>query len=100
VGYPTRRRRTRGLSSTLGTAIGTVLVTALLDLSWPVRIGLLALVLVVGLGYIGWAHRAEIMADARAEQAASPPAGSPPAPGPGPQDGGPVSGGPASGDAG
>ncbi len=35
-------------------------VTTLLNLSWPARIGLLALVVVIGLGYMLWRHRAEI----------------------------------------
>ena len=42
-----RRRRRPGLSSTVGSAIGMLAVTTLLNLSWPARIGLLVLVLVV-----------------------------------------------------
>jgi len=46
-----RRRRTPSVASTVGTAIGLLLVTTLLDASWPVRIGLVVLgVLLVG-GY-------------------------------------------------
>jgi hypothetical protein len=52
-------------------------VTTLLDLSWPVRIGLIVLVLVVGLAYVVWKNRAEIAAGA-----AEPPASAdPPEPG-------------------
>ncbi|HMT31515.1 MAG TPA: hypothetical protein PKC73_15955 [Dermatophilaceae bacterium] len=61
-GYPTRRRRRPGVSSTIGAALGTVMVGALLDMSWPVRMGLLALVLVIGIAYVLWRHRAEIAA--------------------------------------
>ncbi len=56
----TTRRRTPAVSTTLGTALGTLVVTFLLDASWPVRIGLVVLVLAVGLGYLLWSHRAEI----------------------------------------
>ena len=62
--YPTRRRRRPGLSSTVGSAIGMLAVTTLLNLSWPARIGLLALVVVMGLGYMLWRHRGEIAAAA------------------------------------
>ena len=60
----TRRRTRPGLPTTVGAALGTLAVTTLLDLSWPARIGLLALVVVVGLGYVLWRHRAEITAAA------------------------------------
>jgi hypothetical protein len=46
----------------MGTALGTLVVTTLLDLSWPVRIALIIGVLVVGLAYVLWRHRAEITA--------------------------------------
>ena len=69
--YP-RRRRTRSVSSTVGAAIGTVVVGALLDLSWPVKIALVLIVVVVGVGYIMWSHRAEIAAGAAADQAGDP----------------------------
>ena len=62
--YPTRRRRRPGLSTTIGSALGMLAVTTLLNMSWPARIGLLVLVLVVGLSYILWRHRAEIAAAA------------------------------------
>ncbi len=70
-----RRRRRPGLSSTVGSAIGMLAVTTLLNLSWPARIGLLVLVLVVGLAYMLWRHRAEIAAgaDGIPEDAAAPP---------------------------
>ncbi|MFC7595112.1 hypothetical protein ACFQU3_07355 [Terrabacter sp. GCM10028922] len=58
--YPRRRRSRPGLPTTVGTALGTLVVTTLLDVSWPVRIGLIALVVVVGLGYVLWRHRAEV----------------------------------------
>ncbi|MBK8757687.1 MAG: hypothetical protein IPM08_11315 [Actinomycetales bacterium] len=50
------------MPSTIGAALGTVIVGALLDMSWPIRLGLLALVLVVGVGYVLWKHRGEIAA--------------------------------------
>lgn len=85
--YP-RRRRTRSVSSTVGAAIGTVLVGALLDLPWPVKVGLVLLVVLVGVGYIVWSHRAEIAAGARADQADAPAAA------PDPPDQSPPPGGP------
>jgi hypothetical protein len=63
---PRRRASRPGLPTTLGTALGTLVVTTLLDLSWPVRIGLIVLVLVVGLAYVVWRNRAEIAAGAAA----------------------------------
>ena len=66
-GYPRRRRRTPGLSTTIGGALGTLIVTALLDTSWPVRIALFAAVVLVGLAVILWKHRAEIAAQAQAQ---------------------------------
>jgi hypothetical protein len=49
AGY--RRRRTPTVASSVGTAVGLLVVATLLDASWPVRIGLVVLgVLVVG-GY-------------------------------------------------
>ena len=56
------RRRRQGLPSTVGAALGTLLVTSVLNLSWPARIGVFALVIVVGVGYLMWRHRAEIAA--------------------------------------
>ena len=50
----------------MGTALGTLVVATLLDLSWPVRIALIIAVLVVGLFYVLWRHRAEIAAGAGA----------------------------------
>jgi hypothetical protein len=52
----------------VGTALGTLVVATLLDLSWPMRIALIALVLVVGLGYVGWKNRAAIAAGAAIAQ--------------------------------
>lgn len=74
-------RRRQGLPSTVGAALGTLVVTSLLDLSWPARIGLLLLVVVVGLGYVLWRHRADIVAGAQ-----PPTPGDPPADTVGPQD--------------
>jgi len=45
-------------------------VATLLDLSWPVRIGLLVLVLVVGLAFVVWKNRGEIAAGAAAPSSA------------------------------
>ena len=64
--YPRRRRSRPGLPTTMGTALGTLVVATLLDLSWPVRIALIIAVLVVGLFYVLWRHRAEIAAGAGA----------------------------------
>lgn len=50
-----RRRRPR-LATTLGAALGTLLVAMLTGASWPVRIGLAVLVAVVG-GYLLWSGR-------------------------------------------
>ena len=60
--YPRRRRSRPGLPTTVGTALGALVVTTLLDLSWPLRIALIAVVLVVGLAYVLWRHRGEIAA--------------------------------------
>src|SRR6478609_6308025 len=60
--YPRRRRSRPGLPTTMGTALGTLVVTTLLDLSWPVRIVLVVVVVVAGLGYVLWRHRAELAA--------------------------------------
>ena len=74
----------------MGTALGTLVVTTLLDLSWPVRLVLVLLVVVAGLGYVLWRHRAELAAgggvDATPdgppapEVAPAPDAGEPPSP--------------------
>ena len=65
------RRRRPGLPTTIGTALGTLVVTTLLDLSWPARIGIIALVLVVGLAYVLWKHRAGIAAGTEQPEQAS-----------------------------
>ncbi len=85
--YP-RRRRTRSVSSTVGAALGTLVVGVLLNLSWPVKIGLVVLVVLVGVAYLLWTHRAEIAAGAAADQA-----GAPPESAPSPQDQTPPTGG-------
>ncbi len=60
--YPRRRASRPGLPTTVGTAIGTLVVTTLLDLSWPMRLLLIGVVVVLGLAYVLWRHRAEIAA--------------------------------------
>jgi hypothetical protein len=60
----------------VGTALGALVVTTLLDLSWPWRIALIVGVLVVGLAYVLWRHRGEIAA-AGAQGAAAPVPGAP-----------------------
>ncbi|HEU5143837.1 MAG TPA: hypothetical protein VFT81_01570 [Dermatophilaceae bacterium] len=70
--YPRRRRP--GLPTTIGAALGMLLVTTLLEASWPVRIALAVGVLVLGVGYVIWKNRAEITAAATpaADEAAQP----------------------------
>ncbi|MGO4599772.1 hypothetical protein [Terrabacter sp. 2RAF25] len=65
--YPRRRASRPGLPTTVGTAIGALVVTTLLDLSWPMRLLLIGIVLVLGLAYVLWRHRAEITAAASPE---------------------------------
>ncbi|WP_256795319.1 hypothetical protein [Terrabacter sp. Ter38] len=65
--YPRRRNSRPGLPTTVGTALGTLVVTTLLDLSWPVRLVLVAVVVVAGLGYVLWHHRTEITAGGGAD---------------------------------
>ena len=45
------------LSTTIGSALGALVVTTLLDLSWRVRIALVVGALLVGLGYLLWKNR-------------------------------------------
>ncbi|OFE17454.1 hypothetical protein BA895_15685 [Humibacillus sp. DSM 29435] len=47
-----------------------MVVTTLLDLSWPVRIALIVGVLLVGLGYLLWKNRRTIAAEAAGATAA------------------------------
>ncbi len=61
---PRRRASRPGLPTTVGAALGTLVVTTLLELSWPVRLGLVVLVLVVGLAYVLWKHRGALTAGA------------------------------------
>jgi hypothetical protein len=68
---PRRRPSRPGLPTTVGTALGTLVVTTLLDLSWPARIGLVAIVLVVGLAYVVWKNRAEVAPSSPTEVAPS-----------------------------
>jgi hypothetical protein len=59
------------LPSTVGAALGTLVVTSLLNLSWGARIGLFVLVALIGVGYLLWRHRAEIAAGSQPPAAAS-----------------------------
>ena len=72
----TRRapRRRTSVASTVGAALGTVVVTALLNLSWQMRIALVVLVVVAGAGWFLWTKRAEIAAAAQEAEQAQPPA--------------------------
>jgi len=85
--HPARRRRRRGLPATIGAALGTLAVTSLLSASWAVRIGLLLLVLLAGLGYLAWTHRAEAAEAAAPEGAPPDPAAEEPPGPPGAQQG-------------
>lgn len=93
----TRRRTTRrttSVASTIGAGLGTLVVTALLNASWGVRIGLLAVVIVGGLVWIVWTKRAELAAMAHEEP--DPAADEPQdAPSSGPQDSTPPAAGSA-----
>ncbi len=60
----TTRRPQPALSTTIGSALGALVVTTLLDLSWPVRIALIVVVLLLGLGYLIWKNRSAIAAEA------------------------------------
>lgn len=60
----TTRRPQPALSTTIGSALGALIVTTLLDLSWPVRIALIGVVLLLGLGYLLWKNRSAIAAEA------------------------------------
>ena len=60
----TTRRRTPRLATTLGAALGAVVVSLVTDLSWPTRIVVVVAVLLAGAGYLLWSHRAEIAAGA------------------------------------
>jgi hypothetical protein len=72
--YPRRRPSRPGLPTTIGTALGTLVVTTLLDLSWPVRIVLVVVVVGAGLGYVLWRHRAELAAGGGVDDSPEPPA--------------------------
>lgn len=61
------RRGRPGLPTTIGSAIGMLVVTTLLEASWPVRVGLVLVVLLLGLAYLVWDHRAELAAAASDE---------------------------------
>jgi Flp pilus assembly protein TadB len=53
---PTRRRQSRP-ATTLGAAVGTVVVAFVLGAPWSVRIALIAMVLVGVVGYLVWSRR-------------------------------------------
>lgn len=78
----TTRRRTPTIGATLGAAVGALLVGFVGNLSWPARIALIVLVVVLALGYLLWSRRAAIAADmaASADPAPGPatPADQPP----------------------
>jgi len=50
-GYRTRRRTPR-TATTLGSAVALALIALLTKISWPVRIGLVVLVLIAAAGYL------------------------------------------------
>jgi hypothetical protein len=54
-----RRRRTSRPATTLGAAVGTVVVSFLLGAPWSVRIALLVLVVLGVVGYLVWSRRGE-----------------------------------------
>jgi Flp pilus assembly protein TadB len=70
------RRRRPGLPTTIGSAIGMLVVTTLLEASWAIRVGLVLVVLLLGLAYLVWDHRADL---ASASSPGAPPAGDVPA---------------------
>jgi hypothetical protein len=51
------RRRTSRPATTLGAAVGTVVVSFLLGAPWSVRIALIALVVIGVVGYLVWSRR-------------------------------------------
>ena len=53
----TTRRKRAGTATTIGAGIGTLIVAAVLGASWAVRIALVVLVALAGLGYLLWSHR-------------------------------------------
>jgi hypothetical protein len=53
----------------VGAALATLLVTTFTSMSWPARLGVIALVVVAGLAWMLWSHRAEIRAGAAGEPA-------------------------------
>jgi hypothetical protein len=63
--YRTTRRRTPKLATTLGAALGALLISVVTDMSWPLRIGLVVLAVLVAVGYLLWSHRAEIATGAQ-----------------------------------
>ncbi|HNQ06012.1 MAG TPA: hypothetical protein PKH97_02365, partial [Tetrasphaera sp.] len=66
------RRTTPRVATTVGSALGLLLVTALTSMTWPQRLALAGAVLVAGLAYVLWRNRAEILA--AADGSAAPPA--------------------------
>ncbi len=81
------RRRRPGTASTLGGAVALGAIALLTKLSWPQRIGLAVIVLLLVVGYELWTRRGQIAAEIAQQQAAGdggptgPPSAQPP-PGP------------------
>jgi hypothetical protein len=76
----TRRARPK-VATTVGAALGTLVVSLLLDASWPLRIGLVLLALVLVGGYLYLQGRRHDAAEPPVEQStpsASPPSATPP----------------------
>jgi hypothetical protein len=51
------RRRRPTLAATLGAGLGALVVAALVDASWPVRLALAVLALALAVGYARWSRR-------------------------------------------
>ena len=69
----TTTRRTRPkVATTVGAALGTLVVALLLDASWPVRIGLVLLALLLVGGYLYLQGRRHDAAEAPVQDTASP----------------------------
>jgi hypothetical protein len=67
----TARRRTPRLATTLGAALGAVIVSLVTDMGWPMRIVVIVVALLAAVGYLLWSHRAEIAAGAEQEASAT-----------------------------
>lgn len=67
TGYRTTRRRQPKVATTVGAALGMLIISLFTSMSWPARIGVVVLVIVLGLVWMLWSHRAEIRAGATTE---------------------------------